>query len=84
VLRKLYGDLSGYVHPQRDSTSGILWSGSNGPIWERDSFSKVYKYYRDVMAIAYVLLTLCWPEFSIPDKLWLLFETEAEYGQMSQ
>jgi hypothetical protein len=75
VLRKLYGELSGYIHPQRDSTSGKLWAGSNGPIWERDSFSKVYLYYRDVMAMAYVLLSLGWPEFSIPDKLWLLFES---------
>jgi hypothetical protein len=75
VLRKLYGDLSGYIHPQRDSTSGILWGGSNGPIWEPDSFSKVYLYYRDVMAMSYVLLTLGWSEFSIPDKLWLLFES---------
>jgi hypothetical protein len=27
------------------------------------------------MAMAYVLLTLGWAEFSIPDKLWLLLES---------
>jgi len=75
VLKTLYKELSGSIHSGPDATNGALWNGSNGPVWEPESFSRVYRYFRDVMAMAFALLRLGWPEFSIPDNLWLLFES---------
>ena len=74
VLKKLYKDLSGYIHSQSDATNATLWGGSNGPVFERSSFRLVYGYFRDVMAMGFVLLTIGWDDFTIPDELWPLFE----------
>jgi hypothetical protein len=73
-LKKLYKELSGYIHSQSSSTNGALWGGSNGPVFELSSFRLVYGFFRDVMAMGFVLLTIGWEEFIIPEELWPLFE----------
>jgi len=75
VLRRLHRDLSAYIHSGPGGSNATLWDGSNGPVFERDSFVKVYRYYRDVMAMAYILLTLGWTAFDVPDNILPLFET---------
>ena len=74
VLKRLYKDLSGYIHSQSDATNATLWGGSNGPVFERRSFRLAYGYFRDVMAMGFVLLSIGWEEYAIPDELWPLFE----------
>lgn len=74
VLNELQAKLSGYVHSQASATNAMLWGASNGPVFERSSFRHVYGYFRDVMAMGFVLLSIGWPEFSIVDDLWPLFE----------
>lgn len=74
VLKQLYKDLSGYIHSQSDATNVKLWGGSNGPVFEQSSFRLVYGYFRDVMAMGFVLLSIGWDEFAISDELWPLFE----------
>jgi hypothetical protein len=75
ILRKLHKDLSAYIHSGPGGSNARLWGGSNGPIFEYDSFVGVYRYFRDVMAMGYVLLSLSWAAFSIPQYLIPLFET---------
>jgi hypothetical protein len=75
VLKRLYKELSGYMHTMPDNANIALWGGSNGPVWERESFIRLYRYHRDVMAMGYILLKLGWPTFAIPQNAWLLFST---------
>lgn len=75
VLKKLYKDLSAYIHSGPGGGNAVLWGGSNGPIFEHSSFVRVYRYFRDVMAMGYVLLSLSWTTFSIPKNMTPLFET---------
>lgn len=75
VLRKLYRELSGYIHSRPGATNAALWGGSNGPIWERESFHRVYSYFRDVMAMSYFLLKVGWARFSIPGHFRPLYHT---------
>lgn len=74
VLNTFQKELSGYIHSQASTASAMLWAGSNGPVLEHDSFVLVYGYFRDVMAMALVLLSIGWSGYSIPDELWPLFE----------
>jgi hypothetical protein len=81
VLRKLYKELSGYIHSGPGGSNAELWGGSNGPVFEPSSFQKVYRCFRDVMAMGYVLLAVGWPRFSIPEYILPLFETpDGEWG----
>jgi hypothetical protein len=75
VLKKLYKELSSFIHSGASGSNGSLWGGSNGPIFEGSSFQKVYCYYRDVMAMDFLLLTLGWPDYSLPRHIRPLFET---------
>jgi hypothetical protein len=75
ILRKLYKELSGYIHSGPYGTNAELWEGSNGPIFVPRSFEKVYRYFRDVMAMDYVLLALGWSAFTVPEYVLALFET---------
>jgi hypothetical protein len=75
VLKKLYKELSGYIHTGPSGSNGRLWGGSNGPVFEGSSLLKVYRYFRDVMAMDFVLLALAWPGFTIPEHILPLFET---------
>lgn len=74
VLRKLYRDLSGYVHSQLSATNAVLWGGSNGPVWEADSFRRVYSYFRDVLAMGFVLLAVGWSSFALTERFLPLFQ----------
>jgi hypothetical protein len=74
ILKRLYRELSGYVHSQPSATNAVLWGGSNGPVWERDSFHRVYCCFRDVIAMGFVLLAVSWPSFSISRQLLPLFQ----------
>lgn len=75
VLTALYKELSGYIHAQASATNATLWGGSNGPIFERQSFVKLYRYFRDVMAMSFALVSIGWDEFSITCEQWQLFDT---------
>ena len=74
VLNNFQRELSGYIHSQASTTSAMLWGGSNGPVLEHDSFVFVYGYFRDVVAMGFVLLSVGCSGFVIPDKAWLLFD----------
>lgn len=75
ILRQLYKELSSYIHSGPGGTNAELWEGSNGPIFVPSSFQKVYRNFRDVMAMGYVLLSIGWPAFAIPEYVLPLFET---------
>ena len=74
VLKRLYKDLSGYVHSGQGGNAG-LWDGSNGPIWVSDSFDLVYRCFRDVMAMCLILLGVGWPNFVLPRFISALLDT---------
>jgi hypothetical protein len=76
LLNKLRRDLSGYNHSQPDATNGAIWQ-SNGPIWVPEAFHQTYCYFRDVMAMALVLLAIGWARFAIPEVWRPLFESPA-------
>jgi hypothetical protein len=73
VLLKLYRELSGYIHSQASATNGAIWQ-SNGPVWVPEAFDQFYAAFRDVMAMGCVLLAIGWPEVSLREAVWLLFD----------
>ena len=75
VLEMLQKRLSKHVHAGRSGSNALLWNDSNGPIWEDTAFNRVYRSFRDVMAMCLVLCHLGWPGSSIPPQLLPLFET---------
>ena len=56
--RKLHSELSNFVHSRSTHSLGMMWEGSNGPIYVPESFGKVYALCLDTMALAYVLLIM--------------------------
>lgn len=74
VLRKLYKELSKYTHSGPGGSNADLWS-SNGPVFVPSSFEKVYRCFRDVMAMDLVLLAIGCPGFAIPEIVLPLYET---------
>lgn len=77
VLKRLYKDLSGFVHSGPGGGNAPLWNGSNGPIWVSESFELVYRRFRDVMAMCLVLLSVGWPSFVMPTLLSPLLGTRS-------
>jgi hypothetical protein len=75
VLVQLHRDLSSYIHTGPGGSNVTLWDGSNGPVWEPDSFTLFYRTYRDVMAMSLVMLAIGWPGYSIPQAAWGVFES---------
>lgn len=65
-IRKLYSQLSNYVHSRPSNTFGDLWLGSNGPIYIRQSFGRVSASYCDTLSLIYVLIKLARPNFQLP------------------
>jgi hypothetical protein len=75
VLKELHKLLSNHVHAGRGGSNSVLWQDSNGPVWEDTAFDRVYRCFRDVMAMSLVLWHLGWPGSSIPRQWSDLFET---------
>jgi hypothetical protein len=75
VLKDLHKELSGYIHSGPGGSNGVLWNGSNGPIWVSESFGLVYRCFRDVMAMCLVMLSIGWPGFVLPRRVEPLFDT---------
>ena len=65
--RKLYSELSEFVHSRPTSTAVDMWQGSNGPIYVPASFRRVYALYLDTVALSYALVKLARPEFKYPN-----------------
>jgi hypothetical protein len=72
--RKLYSQLSNYVHSRPSYTIGELWLGSNGPIYIRQSFGRVCASYCDTLSLIYVLIKLARANFQLPSEAEYLFK----------
>jgi hypothetical protein len=69
----VYEELCPYVHSQADATNGAIWE-SNGPIYVADAFAAFGEAYKDTLGMCYLLLTIGWQGFRIPDEAWSLFD----------
>jgi hypothetical protein len=73
--RDLFSELSNFVHGRPPYSEGALWEGSNGPVFIRSSFGRVYAHYLDVCALFYVLVKLCRSEIPLPSESHWLFKS---------
>lgn len=73
--RKLFSNLSNFAHSRPTHSSGIMWEGSNGPIYVPGSFRRIYALYLDTMALGFVLVKLSRPAFKLPDSARYLFSS---------
>lgn len=65
--RKLYSELSSFIHSRPTHPSGMMWKGNNGPIYVPDSLGRVYALYLESVALGYVLVKLARPSFELPE-----------------
>jgi hypothetical protein len=72
----LYSRLCGYAHSQTGSTNGDFWK-SNGPVYADDVYELVFDEMRETIAACYLLLKICWREFTLPTDLTLLLDRSA-------
>lgn len=68
-----HSELSDFAHSRPTHSLAAMWEGSNGPIYVRDSFAKVYALYLEIVALAYVLVKLARPSFKLPSVAKYLF-----------
>lgn len=67
--RELYDRLSDFTHSRPSHSLGMMWQGSNGPIYVSGSFGRVYRLYLETIALGYVLVKLARPSFQLP-RIW--------------
>lgn len=72
--RRLYYELSNFVHSKTTYSSVDMWDGSTGPIYIRKSFGRISALYCDTLALIYVLIKLSRPEFSLPAETRCIFK----------
>lgn len=71
--RKLYSNLSGFVHSRPDYSSGDMWQ-SNGPIYSGQAYGRISALYCDTLALIYVLIKLSRPKLELPAETKLIFK----------
>jgi hypothetical protein len=69
----LFRKLSDFVHSRPTRSAGIMWEGSNGPIYVTKSFGEIYALYLDTAALSYVLVKLARPKFGLPKAVKYIF-----------
>jgi hypothetical protein len=74
-VRRLFGDLSHYVHSRPGYTNGDMWS-SNGPIYDRRAAITTSSYYLQTMAGCYFMIKLARPPLELPQAALQLFTAQ--------
>jgi hypothetical protein len=72
----LYRRLCAYAHAQAGYNNADFWE-SNGPVYRPQTYALVFDEVRETIAVCYVLLRLCWYEFSLPSDLTTLLDEPA-------
>ena len=72
--RKLYSELSNFVHAKPSYSHVATWDGSTGPIYVKHSFGKLSALYCDTMALTYVMIKLARPDFNLPNQTEYIFQ----------
>jgi hypothetical protein len=75
LARYLFSELSNFAHGRPTHSEGILWEGSNGPIFVPRSFGRVYAHFLDVCCLFYVLAKLGRPEMAVPSASHWIFKS---------
>lgn len=75
-LAALYRRLCAYAHSQAGYNNADFWE-SNGPVYSPSAYMLVFDELRETVAICYVLLRICWPEFELADDLSVLLDQPA-------
>ena len=74
-LRRLYAHLSNYVHSRPGYTSGDLWNGSNGPVYDTAAFQQCFDLQIETFAACYLLTNIAKPDLRIaPEAQDILFK----------
>jgi len=74
-VRRLFGELSNFSHANPKYSDGIMWDGSNGPIFVKRSFGNVYSQYLNVAFSLFILTKINRPEYKRPDCSKWIFES---------
>jgi hypothetical protein len=72
----LYRRLCAYAHSQAGYNNADFWE-SNGPVYVPRTYVLILDELRETIAVCYVLLRICWPEFNPPGNLSLLLDEPA-------
>ena len=75
-LAMLYRRLCAYAHSQAGCNNADFWEG-NGPVYSPRAYALVLDELRESVAMCYVLLRICWPEFELSDNLLQLLDHPA-------
>jgi hypothetical protein len=67
-LAILYQRLCAYAHSQAGFNNADFWE-SNGPVYRAQAYVVVIDELRETVAVCYVLLRICWPNFKLADDL---------------
>lgn len=68
-LYGLYEELCNPAHSRPGFTHASYWSGSNGPIYERESFLRFHHLYLEAMTGSWILCKLARPSIPIPEPI---------------
>jgi|SRR2546428_1927334 len=74
-VRRLFGELSHYVHSRPGYTNGDMWK-SNGPIYDRRAVTTTSSYYLQTMAGCYFMIKLARPNLELPQAALQLFTAQ--------
>lgn len=65
-VRRLYSELSNYLHSRPRHTNGALWQ-SNGPIFVPKAFGLAAELLFETSALCFVIVKTCWPDIALPE-----------------
>ena len=75
-LAILYQRLCAYAHSQAGFNNADFWE-SNGPAYRPQAYVVVIDELRETVAVCYVLLRICWPNFKLAGDLSTLLDEPA-------